>query len=112
MSILRGEKVHQKIWEQRKQRSPGRSAGAPGLNCLVLGGGGREYAICWRLANCSSVSTIDVMPGNAGLSLFTRVIDRRADDAPWLQQQGLPTHIDLANGGTDRLITAPVGDGL
>ena len=77
MSILRGEKVHQKIWEQRKQRSPGRSAGAPGLNCLVLGGGGREYAICWRLANCSSVSTIDVMPGNAGLGLFTRVIDRR-----------------------------------
>src|SRR2546430_13540977 len=112
MSILRGEKVHQKIWEQRKQRSPGRSAGAPGLNCLVLGGGGREYAICWRLANCSSVSTIDVMPGNAGLSLFTRVIDRRADDAHWLQQHVLASHIDLAIVGTHELIAAGIGGGL
>ena len=112
MSILRGEQVHQKIWEQRKQRSPGRSAGAPGLNCLVLGGGGREYAICWRLANCSSVSTIDVMPGNAGLGLFTRVIDRRADDAHWLQQHVLASHIDLAIVGTDELIAAGIGDVL
>ena len=60
----RGEKVQQLIAEQRKQRSPGRSLGAPGLNCLVLGGGGREYAIAWRLARCDSVATIDVVPGN------------------------------------------------
>src|SRR5437899_1821122 len=112
MSILRGEKVHQKIWEQRKQRSPGRSAGAPGLNCLVLGGGGREYAICWRLANCSSVATIDVLPGNAGLGLFTRVIDRRPDDVAWLQQHVLASHIDLAIVGTDELIAAGIGDVL
>src|SRR2546430_7353124 len=97
MSILRGEKVHQKIWEQRKQRSPGRSAGAPGLNCLVLGGGGREYAICWRLANCSSVSTIDVMPGNAGLSLFTRGIDRRGGGAALVPHPVVPspTHLPV-----------------
>ena len=112
MSILRGEQVHQKIWEHRKQRSPGRSAGAPGLNCLVLGGGGREYAICWRLANCSSVSTIDVIPGNAGLGLFTRVIDRQADDAHWLQRHVLASHIDLAIVGTDELIAAGIGDVL
>ena len=37
----RGEKVQQVIAEQRKQRSPGRALGAPGLNCLVLGAGGR-----------------------------------------------------------------------
>src|SRR2546425_7222024 len=112
MSILRGEKVHQKIWEQRKQRSPGRSAGAPGLNCLVLGGGGREYAICWRLANCSSVSTIDVLPGNAGLGLFTRVIDRRPDDVAWLEQHVVAAHIDLAIVGPDELIAAGIGDVL
>src|SRR5437899_11315320 len=112
MSILRGEKVHQKIWEQRKQRSPGRSAGAPGLNCLVLGGGGGEYAICWRVGNCSSVSAIDVLRGNAGLGLFTRVIDRRPDDVAWLQQHVLASHIDLAIVGTDELIAAGIGDVL
>src|SRR5207247_8823919 len=71
-----GEKVQQLIQEQRKQRSPGRSLGAPGLNCLVLGGGGREYAIAWRLARCDSVTAMDAVPGDAGLSLFTRVIDQ------------------------------------
>src|SRR3989442_13790685 len=110
MSILRGEKVHQKIWEQRKQRSSGRAAGAPGLNCLVLGGGGREYAICWRLANCSSVSTIDVLPGNAGLGLFTRVIDRRPDDVAWLEPHVVASHINLAVAGPDKLIAAGIGD--
>src|SRR2546428_13007767 len=112
MSILRGEKVHQKIWEQRKQRRRGRSAGAPGLTCLVLGGGGREYAICWRLANCSSVSTIDVLPGNAGLGLFTRVIDRRPADVAWLEQHVVASHIDLAIVGPDELIAAGIGDVL
>jgi len=74
--IFGGEAVYKKIYELRRQRSPRRSAGAPGLNCLVLGGGGREYAIAWRLANCNSVTTIDVIPGNAGLSLFARVSAR------------------------------------
>src|SRR5207249_10041099 len=112
MSILRGEKVHQKIWEQRKQRSPGRSAGAPGLNCLVLGGRGREYAICWRLANCSSVSTIDVLPGNAGLGLFTSVIDRRPDDAAWPEQHVVASHIHRAIMGPEEPIAADTRDQL
>src|SRR6266702_5075823 len=75
-----GEKVQQVIQEQRRQRSPGRALGAPGLNCLVLGGGGREYAIAWRLARCDSVATIDVVPGNAGVALFSRVIDFSPQD--------------------------------
>jgi phosphoribosylamine--glycine ligase len=104
--------VYKKIWEQRRQRSPRRSAGAPGLNCLVLGGGGREYAIAWRLANCNSVTTIDVVPGNAGLSLFTRVLDQRPDNVSWLDEHVLASFIDLAVVGTDELVAAGIGDAL
>jgi phosphoribosylamine--glycine ligase len=110
--IFGGEAVYKKIYEQRRQRSPRRSAGAPGLNCLVLGGGGREYAIAWRLANCNSVTTIDVVPGNAGLSLFTRVLDRRPDDVAWLDEHVLASFIDLAIVGTDELIAAGIADVL
>src|SRR3989454_8937675 len=110
--IFGGEAVHKKIYEHRRQRSPRRSAGAPGLYCLVLGGGGREYAIAWRLANCNSVTTIDVVPGNAGLSLFTRVIDRRPDDVAWLAEHVLASFIDLAIVGTDELIAAGIADVL
>ena len=110
--MLRGERVHQKIWEQRRQRSPGRSPGAPGLNCLVLGGGGREYAIAWRLANCSSVTTIDVTPGNAGMSLFTRIIGFNPDDVHRIEEHVLASHIDLAIVGPDDLVAKGMGDVL
>jgi phosphoribosylamine--glycine ligase len=110
--IFGGEAVYKKIWEQRRQRSPRRSAGAPGLNCLVLGGGGREYAIAWRLANCKSVTTVDVVPGNAGLSLFTRVLDQRPDNVAWLDEHVLASFIDLAVVGTDELVAAGIGDVL
>src|SRR2546428_13545287 len=98
--IFGGEAVYKKIWEQRRQRSPRRSAGAPGLNCLVVGGGGREYAIAWRLANCNSVTTIDVVPGNARLSLFTRVLHHRPHDVARLHAHALPSFLRLAAVGT------------
>ena len=110
--ILKGERVHQQIWQNRRQRSPGRSPGAPGLNCLVLGGGGREYAIAWRLANCASVTTIDVMPGNAGLALFARVVEFRPDDVGRLEEHVFASKIDLAIVGPDDLIAAGIGDVL
>src|SRR5438477_11916774 len=107
--LFGGEAVYKKIWEQRKQRSPRRSAGAPGLNCLVLGGGGREYAIAWRLANCNSVTTIDAVPGNAGLSLFTRVIAQSPDNVSWLREPVLASFIDLPTLGTDEPVAAGIG---
>src|SRR3954470_12094512 len=91
-----GEKVQKIVREQRANRSPGRSAGAPGLNCLVLGSGGREYAIAWRLARSDSVTTIDVAPGNPGMALFARTLDLPPRDAARLQQHLAASHIDLA----------------
>ena len=110
--FFRGESVHRKIQEHRRESTPGRAPGAPGLNCLVLGGGGREYAIAWRLVNCNSVTTIDVVPGNAGLSLFTRVVDFKPDDVARLERHVLAAHIDLAIVGPDELIAAGIGDVL
>ncbi len=107
-----GEKIQRIIREQRANRSPGRSAGAPGLNCLVLGGGGREYAIAWRLARSDSVATIDVVPGNPGMSLFTRVLDFPVKDAGRLEQHLAASHIDLAIVGPDELVAEGVGDTL
>ncbi|HVR89137.1 MAG TPA: phosphoribosylamine--glycine ligase [Candidatus Limnocylindria bacterium] len=110
--LLGRDRVHKIIREHRAQRSPGRAPGAPGLNCLVLGGGGREYAIAWRLARCNSVSTIDVLPGNAAMSLFARVLDFRPDDAARLEQHVAAAHIDLAIVGPDDLIAAGIADVL
>src|SRR5512138_1371905 len=105
-----GARLRRIINEQRMTRTPSRSGGAPGLNCLVLGGGGREYAIAWRLARCDSVASIDVVPGNAGLALFARVLDFSARDAMRLQQHVAASHTDVAIVGPDELIAEGVAD--
>jgi phosphoribosylamine---glycine ligase len=39
------------------------------MKLLVIGGGGREHAIAWRLAQSPRVSKVFVTPGNAGTAL-------------------------------------------
>jgi phosphoribosylamine---glycine ligase len=36
------------------------------MKVLVIGGGGREHAIAWKLAQCARVQTVFVAPGNGG----------------------------------------------
>ena len=36
------------------------------MNILVVGGGGREHALAWKLSQSARVSTVFVAPGNAG----------------------------------------------
>ena len=36
------------------------------MNILVLGGGGREHALAWKIAQDAQVTTVFVAPGNAG----------------------------------------------
>ncbi|HKN07919.1 MAG TPA: phosphoribosylamine--glycine ligase [Pseudomonadota bacterium] len=39
------------------------------MNVLVVGGGGREHALAWRIAQSSRVAKVFVAPGNAGTAL-------------------------------------------
>src|SRR5947207_1580293 len=36
------------------------------MKVLIVGAGGREHALAWRLARCSSVTQVFVAPGNGG----------------------------------------------
>ncbi len=107
-----GGRMQRAIQQQRANRSPGRSTGGPGTNCLVLGGGGREYAIAWRLARSDSVASIDIVPGNAGVALFARTLDLPVHDAARMQQHLAAAHIDLAIVGPDDLVAEGLGDVL
>jgi len=107
-----GARIKRIISEQRAQRSPGRSHSGSGLNTLVLGGGGREYAIAWRLARCDSVVTIDAIPGTPAMSLFARLIDLPLDRTDRIEQHIAASHIDLVIVGPDEPIAAGIGDAL
>ena len=107
-----GARIKKIIADQRAQRSPGRSHHGPGINALVLGGGGREYAIAWRLARCDSVATIDAIPGTPAMSLFARTIDLPLDRPDRIEQHIAASHIDLVIVGPDEPIAAGIGDVL
>ncbi|MGB5097761.1 MAG: phosphoribosylamine--glycine ligase, partial [Porticoccaceae bacterium] len=43
------------------------------MNLLVIGSGGREHALAWKLAQSPAVQTVYVAPGNAGTALEPKV---------------------------------------
>ena len=51
------------------------------MNVLVVGGGGREHALCWALAKSAQVETLLCAPGNGGIAEVAECIDIAADDA-------------------------------
>ena len=45
------------------------------MKVLVIGGGGREHALAWKLAQSRRVSTVFVAPGNAGTAREPRCVN-------------------------------------
>jgi phosphoribosylamine--glycine ligase len=80
------------------------------LNVLVIGGGGREHALAWKLANSPSVARVYVAPGNAGTARDPQLtnVDITDKDAllVWAQAQG----IDLTVVGPEAPLAAGVVD--
>lgn len=52
------------------------------MNVLVVGGGGREHAICWALKKSPRVERLYCAPGNGGISAIAECVDIKATDIP------------------------------
>ena len=73
------------------------------MNILILGQGGREHALAWKIAQSPLVSTIFVAPGNAGTALETKTrnIEIAVDDITTLIQFAKENRIDLTVVGPE-----------
>ena len=50
------------------------------MKVLVVGGGGREHAICWKLRQSPKVSQLYCAPGNGGIAQLAQCVDIKATD--------------------------------
>lgn len=50
------------------------------MNILLLGSGGREHALAWKIVQSEKVDTLYVAPGNAGTAEVAVNVDIKADD--------------------------------
>jgi phosphoribosylamine--glycine ligase len=54
------------------------------VRILIIGGGGREHALAWRLVQCPSVTAVYATPGNPGIAQVARCIPSASDPRGWL----------------------------
>ena len=76
------------------------------MNILLLGSGGREHALAWKIAQSALVETLYVAPGNAGTAEVAINVDGlKADDFEGVARFALEKSIDmLVVGPEDPLV--------
>ncbi len=82
------------------------------MNILVIGGGGREHAIAWRLSLDSAHPTLFCAPGNAGTAEIATNLEIGAEDIPALIAWARENRPDLTIVGPEAPLCAGITDDL
>ncbi|MFC1724517.1 phosphoribosylamine--glycine ligase [candidate division KSB1 bacterium] len=71
------------------------------MNILVIGSGGREHSLVWKIAQSSLVSRIFTAPGNGGTKEISENVPVKADDIDGLLNFAVENKIDLTIVGPE-----------
>jgi len=83
------------------------------VKVLVVGGGGREHALCWRLAQDPAVTRVLAAPGNAGIAQVAECFpDVRADDLDQVVDLVERRDVELTVVGPEVPLVAGLADAL
>ena len=80
------------------------------MKVLVIGGGGREHALAWKLAQSEKVQRVYVAPGNGGTALDKRLVNIHITDVKALREWAQAEHIGLTVVGPEAPLAAGVVD--
>ncbi len=78
------------------------------MKILVVGGGGREHALCWKIKQSMLVKEVYCSPGNGGTALISQNIPIKAEDVNGIVDFARESKIDLVVIGPE----APLNLGL
>jgi phosphoribosylamine--glycine ligase len=83
------------------------------MRVLVLGGGGREHALAWRLARDESVERVWIAPGNGGTPAVAETVgDLPIGDPAAVARHAARERYDLVVIGPEAPLAAGVGDAV
>jgi len=80
------------------------------MKILVIGSGGREHALAWKLAQSHKVQTVFVAPGNGGTAKDKRLENIALTDVTALREFAQSEHIELTVVGPETPLAAGVVD--
>ncbi len=80
------------------------------MNVLVLGGGGREHALVWKIAQSPMVKKVVCAPGNGGISTLARCVDVDVTDTTDVLDLAKREKIDLVVVGPELPLASGVVD--
>src|SRR4030042_6326733 len=78
------------------------------MNILILGSGGREHSLAWKLAQSKRISRIFIAPGNAGTSATGTNLKVDPEDFNGIRKAVTELRIGLVVVGPE----APLGAGI
>src|SRR5438552_415501 len=80
------------------------------MRVLVVGGGGREHALCWKLRQSPRLTALYCAPGNAGIARVAECVPVSADDLNKLLRFAREQAIDLTVVGPELPLTMGLVD--
>ena len=80
------------------------------MNVLLVGNGGREHAIAWRLSQSKKVSKLFIVPGNPGTALYGKNVSIGAEDIEGLIKFGKENNVGLAIIGPEDPLSLGIVD--
>ena len=82
------------------------------MNILLVGSGGREHALAWKIAQSPLVDRLVIAPGNPGMEKLGELKAVKADDATALAALAREIKADLVVVGPEMALAAGLADRL
>ncbi|MBU1767565.1 MAG: phosphoribosylamine--glycine ligase, partial [Candidatus Omnitrophica bacterium] len=80
------------------------------MKILVIGSGGREHALVWKISQSSLVKKIYCAPGNGGIAKQAECVDIKSEDIDGLKKFALRERIDLTVVGPEVALVKGIVD--
>ncbi|MEL6793614.1 MAG: phosphoribosylamine--glycine ligase [Pseudomonadota bacterium] len=82
------------------------------MDILILGGGGREHALAWAVAQSPDCDRLICAPGNAGIAALAECVDLPIEDGAAIATFALSEGVDFVIVGPEAPLAAGVADAL